>query len=461
MYGNRSMIRTPFAGGVPFVPRWEALPSGYGEGCDCGCGGDCDGGDGSQARRGRPGSGARSPGESGGLTGAFDGSAGIGGDLGAPTYAGSGGPLAVLDTPPLKPIGDGTGGKGGGGGSGGGGTPEDVAETEAHNDFLLGLGDAVAQGGDAAMDFAVDYLGDDLAVDAPVYVEPYPEGWCPVWDANTCGEMPTWVADYHPSDLTVELRPLVLASLQGDWTTCEQDVMIAAWDLLVRNFDLVQWALCTATGDTNAGSCIQEYLFGLRSVVLQKHDCDGLARGYPFADLLEVAIDVALSGLAFSLAFVDDRPELWWCVGDDGSHDYMLERGAELFCSEFVNDRDCGVVSVASTLLHELTHICFRNVEGDSYLECDSAYLVTNYFLWAARARFAGVSSALCCGGMRVPGVDDMSGDWQPGNGYPISFPNNDPVHGCLGKYQPVQHHVFNVIEVSNAAPEHSIVQAG
>lgn len=446
MYGNRSMVRTPFAGGVPFVPLWEELPSGYGEGCGCACTDHCDGGERSQRsapQRGgaRSGSGVRSPGARGGLTGAFDGSAGLGGDLGGltPGYSGSGGPLAVLDTPPMKPIGDGTGGKGGGGG---GGTPEDVAETEAHNDFLLGLGDAVAEGGDAAMDFAVDYLGDDLSVDTKPRVvadcdrfDPPVDGLCPL-AADTSDCFPPCV--YPVSDVlcTVDALPmdgidrkvtvvdLSIGIVPGTSITDTSDMTLVydllrwAWAVLVANEDIVEWVACQFYGEdaNDSGWEAIEGVFGFSGSVAE---C--LVRsieGDPGYGITLRIFDGLVDG-AFQTSKNTSDINVSLVVFADNCMFPYVEAGLDA-AQQF-----CIVVDLAGSLLHELVHTCRKGGDRDSPVDaiavgdhadgCSTTYLIENAFRWAMGERYPCLAATDGCCYYVSPDLWRNSGASYPG----------------------------------------------
>lgn len=129
------------------------------------------------------------------------------------------------------------------------------------------------------------------------------------------------------------------------------------------------------------------------------------------ADPLEIVVELVSNLLFTTPLLFPVTPELWLC-SESGSPS-ILDNAAVLFCSAEGYDRDCGVVAMAGLLLHELTHICFRNLfPFDQELSCDVAYITGNYFLFAARSRFPTIAVSFCCRNMLDPATDDMSDGW-------------------------------------------------
>lgn len=85
-----------------------------------------------------------------------------------------------------------------------------------------------------------------------------------------------------------------------------------------------------------------------------------------------------------------------------------LGLAARMFCEGAPNDQECAVVSLASVLLHELTHVCWRSF-NELPKDCEASYLTANYFVWAAQWRFPNATASSCCGATFCPTLRPMT----------------------------------------------------
>ncbi|MEQ1502628.1 MAG: hypothetical protein ABMB14_10375 [Myxococcota bacterium] len=217
-------------------------------------------------------------------------------------------------------------------------------------------------------------LPDDFTVDGL--------GWVPLNDAG----LTFWTSS-------------VLAPDSIPWPTCERNLFMHAWGFLQVNWDLVEWAVCMATNDTGAGDCIHATLFG-HSVPNPLLAALGLLVG----QLVLVETDIKILLLDDDCNFLD-LPVIRMATEPFGrmtavcgaeDTDYRLAK--ELYCANSSDDRDCAVVKISASILHELTHICNRSLRADRAENCPVSYQVGNNFLWAAMQRVVSAQRSSCCG---------------------------------------------------------------
>lgn len=200
----------------------------------------------------------------------------------------------------------------------------------------------------------------------------------------------------------------------GNMSPCELDLVSMLWGFLVSNLDLVEWSLCAARASNPPNSdihenpagpgCVIERILGTRAnrVHIELGTCN--SDGH----LME-----ANAG-ARPLAF---RQAIRFC-----EHHQDMQAGLAVFCgtgcdiSDMEACMECVVVHLASSLLHEITHLCWYEHQSNPTLECSVPYLTGNFFSWAAFQRFPQSMDCPSCevyDGLEF-GVDDASPDLLP-----------------------------------------------
>jgi hypothetical protein len=200
----------------------------------------------------------------------------------------------------------------------------------------------------------------------------------------------------------------------GDWDPCQEEFIQQVWALLQENVDLVRWAMCVAgrmydretrtwnpiypNGDT---ACVEERILGVRDNPVE----------------LEIVFDCP----EFKMRAIRGRPgsgKVLICGDEDSNGGIAFD----MYCdnhNERPAHRMCALLAIASSLLHELTHLCgfdHKKDEQGKVISCSFPYLTGAYFAWAMMQRYPQASKSPCC----LPWIDD-SGD--PGD--PDSYPSS------------------------------------
>lgn len=167
-------------------------------------------------------------------------------------------------------------------------------------------------------------------------------------------------------------------------------LLLAAWNILYENLDLIQWVACWLTGDrlsltalltgnwSTMGVCMTNSILGTPG-----------SEVYVFFTPLS---NEAFSGLPLGVTpggtiLIPDRSDIW-------------QEFVELFLSSNPLDRLCSVVELATWLAHELTHTC-GYAFGDPWFEdgsdaCPKSYLFENAFRWALHRRYGDLAASCC-----------------------------------------------------------------
>ncbi|MCK6524518.1 hypothetical protein L6R49_24190 [Myxococcota bacterium] len=188
------------------------------------------------------------------------------------------------------------------------------------------------------------------------------------------------VGPYRSIDdlLTDELREEVLrrVTITGE-TGEEEDFLIAAWALLIANVDVIDWLSCLMMSRRRQ-QCLSRVVSTrwTRNVKIR---------------LLSEAHKFCEAGLKFG----ERRNNIYICRNSTSNtwESYLsLWQGGPGSQS-----RECGVIDLAATLLHELTHACGQDEPGPN--SCGVSYRIENSFRWAMAFRYFGAGRHPCCGG--------------------------------------------------------------
>lgn len=168
------------------------------------------------------------------------------------------------------------------------------------------------------------------------------------------------------------------ASAEG----CEAELrglVRAAWSLLQDNLDLVEWTRCWVFGRSSSGrprlKCLERALDGSNGdveITLR----DGVS---PFNEY------AAADGWCKRGIIIYHEQIFWrrrlsnWCCGPDDE------------------TRLCMLISVASSMLHELVHYCCRARDVGEGQECHTSYLTQSVIEWALFHRYDVFGGGTCC----------------------------------------------------------------
>lgn len=214
-------------------------------------------------------------------------------------------------------------------------------------------------------------------------------------DSDVCGMPPVnGPADCSGVDLYTDNWEIKNNSETPD--KCELDLLGKAFGLLKDNVDLAEWAICMATGNPEAGTCIRNYLTGENADIEIKIDddiCDikydddgdmiGITNGSAWALTRRISL-CSLPGSRFSVN------SYLACYGDAAA-------------------QACGIVNMAGLLLHEIVHLCVR-AAGDSPGECRVSYLAESAFLALMYQSCSLAATSSCCSSA-IPVVGQSSSE--------------------------------------------------
>ena len=201
-------------------------------------------------------------------------------------------------------------------------------------------------------------------------------------DDETC-------SDLAPCDTPFSRADFVNASSSGAedrvniddaFTSDETDLLLKAWAILVQSTDLVKWAVCWITGNPGAGDCVVNHINGTgANVNIHAKTEEGSFNERGFSTLWGAGrINIFVLGYRWT-NYVD----IWRCGGTGG---------------EVPVDKMCAAIDLSATLLHELTHACFRAWrDTDKEGKCYTSYLIENAYRWAIFHRYPDAASSACC----------------------------------------------------------------
>lgn len=173
----------------------------------------------------------------------------------------------------------------------------------------------------------------------------------------------------------------------------ERELLLAAWEVLQQNLDLVEWSLCIVLGDDSnkARRLLRKMTRGVATVRIHVvPDCDPL-----FDDPGGFRAWGGVSG-----------GTIWIC---DAEKTQLTKNYLRLWMDGVTaNDRWCSVLDLAVTLMHELSHTVGIAKDDDPYRpkECPKSYLIENAFRFILFRRYVGVTNSDCCSKYRPPTSD-------------------------------------------------------
>lgn len=188
-------------------------------------------------------------------------------------------------------------------------------------------------------------------------------------------EITRTAVDISGLDVDVAATTLCIESTMGREITSgsRYDLLVMCWALLQDNVDLMEWAVCWATGDTGVGKEIAGKISrtGRRfKVVLEAGACD------------DGAFCALIGGRKISINTESDEWSRYVEMWEDGTASVWM----------------CAVVDLTCTLFHELMHSAGYS-RDDEARTCKDSYLAENIFRWAMFRRYgsAGIASSTCC----------------------------------------------------------------
>ncbi len=252
-------------------------------------------------------------------------------------------------------------------------------------------------GPDEAANDALEERIDDALEDAgmePVFGEDPMSPDCGPIPLSYCGDPPSGErrryedVGFVAADSDTHDGPFRLV---GEWSGCEEQMMEQVWALLRENLGLVDWAMCLAQrmhdpftdfGPNGDSECVVERIRGQRDRPVKVEWETGC--GWRMITRSDHRIGICKS------------------LGESG------QIAAELYCGGTPSERMCALVSMAASLLHELTHTCgyshrgdeytlFNPEKGDDKLPCSFPYLTGDLFAWAMTQRYPQMLRSGCC----------------------------------------------------------------
>jgi hypothetical protein len=162
-------------------------------------------------------------------------------------------------------------------------------------------------------------------------------------------------------------------------TSAAEELITAAWNLMLANLDLVAWAACKTTGSVDTNE---------------------------FADLLDCINGKGLSRVTVRVLEIEENrfgsyhalygTSIVWIAGNSDSFSNYVA----MWSGGDEDTRACAALNFSSILLHDLTHLA-----GFSYIDlrdskCYAAYLIQNAYRWGVLHRYPSASRPSCCDGL-------------------------------------------------------------
>lgn len=209
-----------------------------------------------------------------------------------------------------------------------------------------------------------------------------PPGECPCPIPSNVGECPninpfrnveTRYFEPPPASALKDLR------IEGHYSLLERRAAEAAYGLVSRNLDVLRWVRCVFSGRTDFDSCI-----------VSKFGGDGWKK-------LSVQFESKIYSVT-KLVCSRDNNSNWLAFGNYWTGNVNLCRYSEYIARWVRNIQDTSlsdqcrnsyVLYLASLLVHEGLHTCFRstgfrhNETVGSTQTCDGVYRIANMFHWA------------------------------------------------------------------------------
>lgn len=167
-------------------------------------------------------------------------------------------------------------------------------------------------------------------------------------------------------------------------------LLLASWNILYENLDLVQWAACWLTGNRLSVTALLTGNWATLETCLTNSILG--SPGQEIYVLFTPLTNESFSGLPLGFTsggtiLIPDRSDLW-------------QGFVELFLSSDPLERLCSVIELATYLAHELTHTCGYSF-GDPWFKdgsdaCMKSYLFENALRWALHRRYSDLAASCC-----------------------------------------------------------------
>ena len=224
--------------------------------------------------------------------------------------------------------------------------------------------------------------------------------------------------DFGPARLLADLEPSEVGIEVSDaFTTCERELVARVWGALRQNVDLVEWAMCMSPNAMeDERSCLRQMLTDATE---------------PLTIVPEDEGDDCLGPKGNAWGMKQRRGKIVICTLPGSP----FARATELWCGcTDPTARACAVFSMATTLLHELSHSCGWQHDAEVRREtgilkrCQEVFLLQQSFAYAVFQRYPEAAASRCCvawattfpgSGERIGGLEtdcecDRPVSWDP-----------------------------------------------
>lgn len=197
-----------------------------------------------------------------------------------------------------------------------------------------------------------------------------------------------------PTEAQIEEASASLQTDEEEWDDAELELLRTAWAVLWLNTDLVEWVMCYIT-EGSGGGCVRGKILGTRQLArIRKDPVSTSSRCEPeecreFGRCYANAMGMwGMGGGRIHLCSGGDSDLTIWTrawTGFSGVTPMDLHQ-----------NRICAAISLASLILHELTHVCARSANDDPG-ECQVSYIAENNMLWALLQRYGAARLSSWC----------------------------------------------------------------
>lgn len=226
---------------------------------------------------------------------------------------------------------------------------------------------------------------------SPCSTEPDADPCCAepaLWEKTlpTSDQIDDWV------EVPIRVVPPSSGPPGGDpWTKLVE----CGWAVLLDNVQYVEWIACLMSGgNEEAGACLAN--------AIEQQDV-------PITIDMRPPTHHASAATVFHPWISTDGPGLFdfGVLGIDiYAHVWLWELATDKWQHGSVADQTCACVQMAAVLLHELAHVCLRDI-GDAIWDraCPGATVIEDTFLWTMSQVYPEMQSSSCCDKLSDPSV--------------------------------------------------------
>jgi len=226
-----------------------------------------------------------------------------------------------------------------------------------------------------------------------------------------------WLSDLQSLDPAADGGNVIVT---GARTQADEDLLRTAWAILKVNTDLIVWVVCWVINTTRQAIrdwLIEQLVQVVTGIPIQLPDSYDTT-----ACILSKLFEISSTRyLELRIYRESDGDYDDWCEGWAASAWPIKEPNVIYICASGSSwrkwigawacgidpnkDQFCAAVDLASTLLHELTHLCGRS-PNDSADNCEFTYLIASTFKWAMMQRYSALLHSECCA--KYDGMDEL-----------------------------------------------------